>query len=412
MPGRLASPVWVDDTNFDISYHLRRSALPQPGTMEQLEDFVGRVQPRILDRERPLWEVYVVEGLEDGRFAIVTKSHHSMIDEVGALDVAQVILSDRPITEVTQATTHTPRRSPTDVELIVDAVVDALRRPGAAVENARLSVGDLARAGRQVASGAGRVLSTVVRSAARPAPPSPLNVTVGAARRIAMVQTDLEAHRAVRRSLGRGAYADEVTVNDVVLATISGALRGWMLMRGLPVHGGTVVRAMVPVSVYDSDSTGAFTSSVMPCFVNLPVGEPSAFMRLHQIAFAMRQQLEGGRTVQANAIASLGGFAPATLHSLGARLGSAMTRRQYNLMVTNVPGPQTALYAGAAPMVATYPVMPLGKEQTLSIGVTSYAGKVYYCLNADRDSMPDLQVIADGLTESLIELADGATGAH
>ena len=195
----------------------------------------------------------------------------------------------------------------------------------------------------------------------------------------------------------------------MVLATISGAFRSWLLTRGEAVHSGTTVRAMVPVSVYDDEQTEHHTrlgSRLKACFVDLPVGEPGASMRLHQIAFAMRQQMEGGQAVGADALAGLAGFAPPTLHSLGARLGSAVSRRLFNVVITNVPGPQQALYAGDAKMLSTYPVMPLAKGQALSIGLTSYDGGVYYGLNADRNAMPDVDVLGQSVVDSLAELLE------
>jgi diacylglycerol O-acyltransferase / wax synthase len=168
-----------------------------------------------------------------------------------------------------------------------------------------------------------------------------------------------------------------------------------------------VVRAMVPVSIYGDDPAGMYANQVMACVVNLPVGEPGASMRLHQIAFAMRQQMEGGQAVGAASLANLAGFAPPTLHALGARLGSAMSRRLYNVMITNVPGPQSPLYAGDAKMLSTFPVMPLAKGQALSIGITSYDGGVYYGLNADREAMLDVDDLGSSILESIDELASG-----
>jgi WS/DGAT/MGAT family acyltransferase len=257
-----------------------------------------------------------------------------------------------------------------------------------------------------VFSAVGAVVSTVARTAARPAPISPLNVEIGEARRYIMVGTDLEDYRKVRNRLALGRYADDVTINDVVLATISGALRSWLLTRGEGVHSATTVRAMVPVSVYDTDDVTRLGNRVTACFVDLPVGEPSASMRLHQIAFAMRQQMEGGQAVGAESLAGLAGFASPTLHSLGARLGMAMSRRLFNVIITNVPGPQQPLYAGDALMLATYPVMPLARWQAVSIGLTSYDGGVYYGLNGDRTAMPDLDVLGQCLVDSLAELVE------
>lgn len=408
VPGRIANPVWVDDESFDMSYHVRRAALPRPGTDVQLQDFVARVQPRKLDRTRPLWEVYLLEGLSGGRFAIVTKTHHALIDGIHALDIAHVIVDSVP--DAVVETAHEPwrpARTPSSVELVTEALVDVVRRPTQVVDLVRGGVNDALHVGLRAMESAGAVLSTVARTAARPAPDSPLNAQVGAARRYVMVATDLDDYRKVRKNLGRGAYAEDVTINDVVLATVAGGFRAWLLGRGEAVHSGSVVRAMVPVSIYGDDPSGMYANKVMACVVNLPVGEPGPSMRLHQIAFAMRQQMEAGQAVGATALANLAGFAPPTLHALGARLGSAMSRRLFNVMITNVPGPQTPLYIGEAEMLSTYPVTPLAQGQALSIGITSYHGGVYYGLNADRDAMPDIDVLGQSIKDSLAELASG-----
>jgi WS/DGAT/MGAT family acyltransferase len=406
VPGRLANPVWVDDEDFDVSYHVRRSALPRPGSDDQLQEFVARIQSRRLDRQRPLWEVYLIEGLAGGRFAIVTKSHQALVDGINALEIANVIVdgtadSDDPATE-----TWRPAREPSDAELVASAVVDAVRRPSQIVDNVRGVITDVKAVGGPVFSAVGSLVSTVARTAVRPAPASPLNAEIGEARRYVIVGTDLADYRTVRSRLALGHYADEVTINDVVLATISGALRSWLLTRGEAVHNATTVRAMVPVSVYDADDNGRVGDRVTACFVDLPVGEPGASMRLHQIAFAMRQQIEGGHAVGAESIAGLAGFTSPTLHSMGARLGSAMSRRLFNLIITNVPGPQQPLYLGNARMLSTYPVVPLARGQAVSIGLTSYDGGVYFGLNGDRDAMPDLDLLGQCLVDSLADLVE------
>lgn len=412
VPGRLANPVWVDDESFELSYHVRRSALPKPGTDEQLEEFVARIQARPLDRARPLWEVYLVEGLEQGRFVIVTKTHHALVDGVNALDVAQLLVKVEPGYEDEVVDLWRPHREPTGVQLVGDAVTDAIFMPGQVVESVRSGLGEVKDAGGRMLGGLASLVSTVVRGAARPAPASPLNAEIGAARRFVMIGTDLDDYRKVRSRLTRGAYADDVTINDVVLATVAGALRAWLLTRGEPVHPSAVVRAMVPVSVESEAGAPAMGHRLTACFVDLPVGEPGASMRLHQIAFSMRQQMEGGQAVGAERLVGLAGFAPPTLHSLGARLGSAMSRRLFNLIITNVPGPQSTLYAGDAPMLSTYPVMPLARGQALAIGLTSYDGGVYFGLNADRNAMPDVDVLGQSIVDSLAELAEGRDSAR
>jgi diacylglycerol O-acyltransferase len=406
VPGRLANPVWVDDVDFDITYHVRRSALPRPGSDDQLQEFVARVQPKRLDRGRPLWEVYLVEGLAEGRFALVTKTHQALVDGINAVDIAHVIVDGLPDREEPVNDTWRPARAPSDLELITAALAEAVQRPSQIVDNVRGGIADVKAVGGRLFSAVGAVVSTVARTAARPAPISPLNVEIGEARRYIMVGTDLEDYRKVRNRLALGRYADDVTINDVVLATVSGALRSWLLTRGEAVHSATTVRAMVPVSVYDTDDATRLGNRVTACFVDLPVGEPSASMRLHQIAFAMRQQMEGGQAVGAESLAGLAGFASPTLHSLGARLGMAMSRRLFNVVITNVPGPQQPLYAGDALMLSTYPVMPLARWQAVSIGLTSYDGGVYFGLNGDRTTMPDLDVLGQCLVDSLAELVE------
>jgi diacylglycerol O-acyltransferase / wax synthase len=407
VPGGLGNPVWVDDTNFDMSYHVRRSALPRPGSDEQLEELVARIQPRPLDRSRPLWEVYLVEGLAEDRFAVITKTHHSLVDGISAVDIGNVLVDGNPTASEGVLTTWRARPEPSGLELVVSALTEAARTPSQVVETVQHGVSDVTRAVGKVASVASDVISTLARVSARPAPASPLNATVGRARRYVMIGTDLEDYRKVRSRLGTGSFAEEVTVNDVILATIAGAFRSWLLTRGESVYPGTTIRAMVPVSVHAGDDapTGA---QVTACFVDLLVGEPGPSMRLHQIAFAMRQQMEGGsrRAVSADTLSGLGGFAPPTMHALGARLGGMVSRRLYNVVITNVPGPQTPLYAAGARMVSTYPVTPLGREQALSIGLTSYDGGVYYGLYADRDAMPDADVLGRGVVDALHELLE------
>jgi WS/DGAT/MGAT family acyltransferase len=283
--------------------------------------------------------------------------------------------------------------------------------PGQVIDSVRDNVDEAREIAGRVVHGLGSLVSTVVRGAARPAPISPLNVEIGAARRFVMVGTDLDDYRKVRTSLARGAYADDVTINDVVLATVAGAFRAWLLTRGEPVHPSSVVRSMVPVSVESESGTAASAHRLTACFVDLPVGEPGASMRLHQIAFSMRQQMEGGQAMSAQRLVGLAGFAPPTLHSLGARLGSAMSKRLFNVVITNVPGPQTTLYASDAPMLSTYPVIPLAKGQALAIGLTSYDGGVYFGLNADRNAMPDLEVLGQCIVDALAELTEGRGGS-
>ena len=401
VPGRLANPVWVDDGDFDVTYHVRRSALPKPGNREQLKELVGRLQSRQLDRNRPLWEIYLVEGLEAGpdggeRSAIITKTHHAMVDGVSAVDIGTVILDLEPTPREVPEDDWRPRPAPGALRLVFGAATDLVARPTAVLDTARTAVVDARATAGKVVTVAGGVMAQA-KLMARQAPETPLNVPIGQQRRFGMADTSLEDYKRVRKAHGG-------TVNDVVLATVSGALRTWLLTRGEKISPTTVVRAMVPVSVRGDADKGELGNRVSSYFVDLPVGEGSAVMRLHQVSFAMRGHKESGAAVGADALVQLSGFAPPTIHALGARTASVMTRRLFNLVVTNVPGPQFPLYAAGARMLSMYPVVPLAKNQAVSIGLTSYDGGVFYGLNADRDAMPDIDVLASCLEESLAEL--------
>ncbi|SDG69211.1 WS/DGAT/MGAT family O-acyltransferase [Klenkia brasiliensis] len=405
VPGHLANPAWVDDPDFDVTYHVRRSALPRPGTEEQLLDLVARLTARPLDHHRPLWEMYLVEGLADDRIAVVTKTHPALVDGLTAIDIGQVILDDAPVPadRPAPADDWRPRRPPGPVALVWEAVEEAVQRPTAVLDTVRTATGDLrATAGRLVGT-AGSVLSALARTTVRPAPTSPLNGSIGRQRRVAVARADLEQLKAVRAVLGG-------TVNDVLLATVTGALREWLLSRGEPVVGSTSIRALVPVSVRPDDTgvdaddpTGGVVSSLL---LDLPVGEPNPRVRVARIGYAMRGAAQGGQSVGAGTLVALSGFAPPTLHALGARAASGLSRRLFNLVVTNVPGPQQPLYASGARMLEVFPVVPLARGQGLAIGLTSYDGTVYFGLNADRDSVSDVDVLADLIEQEVADLVE------
>lgn len=398
VPGHLANPVWVDDADFDISYHVRRSALPRPGSDEQLYELVARLMSRRLDRNRPLWEMYLVEGLSDGRFAIISKTHHAMVDGISAVDIGTVILDPTPIPRENPADTWQPAREPTWAELVAGAASDLVARPGAAVDTLRSGLTDLRATIGKIASAAGGLMDAV-RTAATPAPDTPLNVPISEHRRFATLRTELDDYKRIRKE-------HNGTVNDVVLAVVAGGMRSWLLTRGEPVTNATAVRAMVPVSVRGPDDGGTVGNQISSYLVRLPVGEPNPVVRLHQLSYAMRAHKETGQAVGADALVALSGFAPPTLHGLGARVANSLSRRLFNVVVTNVPGPQFPLFVGGAQMLAAYPVVPLAKAQAVSVGLTSYNGGVFFGLNADRDAMPDVDVLAQCLGDALDELLE------
>ncbi|MEC3980683.1 WS/DGAT/MGAT family O-acyltransferase [Amycolatopsis sp. H20-H5] len=405
VPGRLARPVWVDDVDFDLNYHVRRSALPQPGSDEQLFDLVARLMSRRLDPGRPLWEAYFVEGLSGDRVALVTKTHQSVVDGIGTIELGQLILDVAPQDPEPFTDTWTPRREPSRTQLVLDAVSETVQRPGELVENVRSATNDAVATAGKVAEAVGGLASTL-RTVVNPAPSGPLNVRTSGGRMFAVVRTRLEDYRKVRAAHGG-------TVNDVVLAAITGALREWLLSRGSALTATTTLRALVPMAVRDAEtaeySTPALVGNQVAAYlVDLPVGEGNAVLRLQHIGHAMADHLDSGRSVAARGLLTVGGFAPATLHSLGARAAGSLSGRIFNVMITNSPGPQVPLYAGQAKMTEMFPVMPLVRNQALAIGVTSYHGGVYFGLNGDRKAVSDVDILAGMIEESLEELK----GAH
>ncbi len=398
VPGNVANPVWADDPHFDLSYHVRRSALPRPGSLAQLRELVGRIVSRRLDRERPLWEVYFVEGLEDGRVAVLTKAHQALVDGALVVDLAQVLLDRSPDRRELGADEWRPEPRVSSSGLLLDAVRDSLVTPSTVLDTAR-GTADVIRRGAEGATHRVASIAGTLTGRGRDHD-SPIGGALSQQRRFETVRRSLADHRAVRDAHGG-------TVNDVVLATVAGGLRAWLMTRAESLGGLRRVRAVVPVSVHDHElEATSVGSQIAPHFVNLPVGEPSPVVRLHQVSYSFKAHRETGRAVAANRIAGIAGFAPSTFHAIGSRVAAEQLSRGIQLSVTNVPGPQSPLYAAGAVMEQTYPVPPLLPGHALAIGVTSYDGQVFYGVTADRDLVPDADTFASCLSEALDELLD------
>jgi WS/DGAT/MGAT family acyltransferase len=402
----LARPVWIDDRDFDITYHVRRSALPSPGSEEQLHELIARLAARPLDKSRPLWEMYLVEGLAKNRIALYTKSHQALINGMGAVEIGHVI-ADRtrqlpPFVE----DIWVPAREPGTTRLLLGAIGDWATRPRAQLNAVRSGVTALATNSGQLVE-VGRRLLDVARTIARgTAPSSPLNTTVSRNRRFTVARGRLDDYRAVRTRYN-------CDVNDVVLAVITGALRNWLLSRGEAAAPTSTVRAMAPLPVYldetfDAASRAQAVSQVTPFLVDLPVGEGNPVVRLSQIAHATESNPTASSLVDARTIVTMSGFAPPTLHALGIRVASSLSARLFNLLITNAPGAQSQMYIAGAKLLETYAVPPLLNNQVLAIGVTSYNGMLYFGINADRDAMSDVDMLPALLTESLDELLEAA----
>lgn len=402
----LARPVWVDDRDFDITYHIRRSALPSPGSDAQLHDLVARLGSRPLDKTRPLWEMYIVEGLTHNRIAIYTKSHQALVNGMSALEIGHVIADRSQRAPEFGEDIWIPAREPSDAQLLLGALGEWITRPTVQLAAMRSTVTEVATNASALVE-VGRKVADVARTVARgTAPNSPLNATVSRNRRFTVAGHRLEDYRSLRARY-------DCDVNDVVLAVVAGALRNWLLSRGEPVTATSTVRAMAPNSVYpdaeiDSTGPGQAISEVSPFLVDLPVGEGNAVVRLSQIAHATESHSTAASLVDARTIVTLSGFAPPTLHAMGIRVATSFSARQFNLLITNVPGAQKQMYIAGAKLVETYAVPPLLTNQVLAIGVTSYNGMLYFGINADRDAMSDVDVFPALLQESLDELLEAA----
>jgi len=406
IPLGMFRPVWVDDTSFDVSYHVRRSALPKPGSRDQLDELVARLMSRPLDRTRPLWEMYLIEGLSGGRFAIVTKSHEALVDGLAALDISQVIFDSESQVTVGPPSSWRPTAEPSGIELISAAFTEVFTHPTAALELAVSTTGEVV-AGTQavVGSAVGAAQSAIndLISLARFRTRSPLKVKIGAQRRFVSVDVDLQELREIRKSAS-ALTGQSVNVNDIILTVLTGALRNWLIRRdGMP-SGQERFNALVPVSLDSRVEQPTLGGAVNAYVIELPVAQFEPVDRLLSVVEQMSDLDPTGEFLGARAIIDIAGFGPASVHALGARMASTLTRRAYDVTITNVPGPQHALYAAGSEMLSSYPCVPLVPGQALSIGLTSYNGGLYIGLMADRDALEDLDVIATSIRESIIGL--------
>ena len=392
-------PRWVDDPSFNISYHVRATALPPPGGEEELRALAGRVFSQRLDRDKPLWEIWLVEGLEGDRFALLSKTHHSLVDGVSGADLMTVMfeLGPEPGPAPVPDAVWQPAPLPSRSQLLGEALLERATEPaelGRTIRHALRGPREFARGALEAASG----VTALARGTLRPAPPSPYNGEIGPHRRFTWVRVSLGDIKEIKNSLGG-------TVNDVVLATVTGALRRHLLSRGVSTQDLTL-RAMVPVSVRSDLEQGALGNRVAAIMAPLPVWCESPAVRLDVVSDAMRNLKSSGQAVGAEVLTRIGGFAPPTIMAQAARIGAR--QRTFNLVVTNVPGPQFPLYLQGRELLDVFPMVPLAMNQRLGIALMSYNGAINFGLIADYDSMPDLEDFAHHLAESLQELADVA----
>ena len=395
-------PVWVDDPHFKVTYHVRHTGLPRPGGEDELKRLASRVFSQALDRSRPLWELWLVEGLAGDRFALLSKTHHALVDGVSGVDIATVLFDASPDPMPVAPPDHewVARPLPTNAQLLADALVERATVPGEIARGVRATW----RGPRQVAGKLGEGLvgvGALAFAGLQAAPPSPFNVRIGPHRRFTWVRGELDQFKAIKNSLGG-------TVNDAVLAVVAGGLGRYMRLHGEPTDG-VVLKAMVPVSVRADVERGALGNRVAAMWAPLPVGTMDPVQRLLMISRSMDGIKESGQAVGAQVLTGLSGFAPATIMAQAARLQAR--QRLFNVVVTNVPGPQIPLYVLGSELEAIYPMVPLAENTALGIAIMSYNGQMNFGLTADYDALGDVEVLADELRGSVEEMV-AAAGAQ
>jgi diacylglycerol O-acyltransferase / wax synthase len=397
-PLETGRPLWVDDPNFNLDYHVRHTALPSPGTEEQLFLLASRIASQPLDRSKPLWESWLVEGLEDGRFALIFKNHHALVDGVSGVDLATVLfdLSPHPEPEPAGLDPWEPKPEPSAADLVlagvrgmVNTTVEIVTRAVVAATRPGTSLGLL----RDAAEGIGEI----VWAGLNPAPETPLNVEIGPHRRYAVVRQQLADYKEIKDSLGG-------TVNDVVLAVVSGALSDWLHSRGIRTEG-LEMRALVPVSVREVHD-GTLGNQLTAMRGPLPVYIDDPVARLRFVKKAMDGLKESKQAVGAATLAAVNNFAPPTILAQASRLN--FSTRLFNLIVTNIPGPQVPLYVLGRKLEDVFPLAFLPKDHALAVAIMSYDGGIDYGLLGDYDALPDIDLIADGISAALDELLQAA----
>jgi diacylglycerol O-acyltransferase / wax synthase len=392
-------PKWVDDPHFNLRYHVRSTALASPGSERQLKDLAGRVFSQQLDRDKPLWEVWLVEGLDDDRFAVLSKTHHALVDGISGVDIMSVLFdtSPEPSAPTDPGDRWLPRPLPSRAQLLAEALIERATIPAEIGRSARAVL----RGPRRIAAGirdAAVGVGAMAWAGLNPAPSSPYNKPIGPHRRFTWVRTDLKDVKAIKDELGG-------TVNDVVLSVVAGGLGRHLRRRGVNTDG-LELKAMVPVSVRTDVQRGALGNRVAAMMAPLPVWCQEPVARLDIVSEQLKGLKSGGQAVGAQVLTDLSGFAPPTIMDQASRLMAR--QRFFNLVVTNVPGPQFPLYLLGRRMLDPFPMVPLAKNQALGVALLSYDGHINFGLVGDYDLMWDLDAFADDLEESLAELADAA----
>ena len=398
VPFEVGRPVWVDDTHFNLEYHVRHTALPAPGSDVQLRNLVGRIMSQTLDRAKPLWEMWVVEGLEDGHWALISKSHHAMVDGVSGTDLLAVMLDSEPEPVRAVPPAWNPAPEVSEVEFLGMAVAERMFSPYEAFRGVRAAVLRPRRLARELVTNARGLAS--MRGLLAPTAATSLNGPIGPHRRYTWSRGQVSDIKVIRAALGG-------TLNDVVLAAITQGFRELLLSRGEPVEGRRV-RTMVPVSVRKPAQQGSYDNRVSAMFAELPVGIADPVERLRSISAQLRGLKDSQQAVAGETLTSLAGFAPPALLAAGTRLAASMPQRNLNTVTTNVPGPRIQLYAAGRRMLEAFPYVPLGGHIRIGVAIFSYLDSLNFGITGDYDTAPDVDVLAAGICAGLGDLQKAA----
>ncbi|HEY7892916.1 MAG TPA: wax ester/triacylglycerol synthase family O-acyltransferase [Solirubrobacteraceae bacterium] len=390
-------PVWIDDPTFNLEYHVRHTALPSPGDWQQLRELTARIFSQALDRSKPLWEMWLIEGLDGGRFALISKTHHALIDGISGVDLATVLFDLSPTPEPIKHSGRpwVPRREPGTVELVAAGVAGAIRAGVELAAGAFDVITHPERAlnrSREIAEGIGEI----AWAGLNPAPETPLNVTIGPHRRFVGIASQLDDFKLVKNTFGG-------TVNDVVLASVAGALRRFMISRGVRTEG-LEMRALVPVSVRAEDEHHQLGNRIVAMRGPLPIYIADPVQRLDFVKDAMDGLKESKQALGAEVLAGVQNFAPPTVLAQASRLN--FSTRLFNLIVTNVPGPQFPLYVLGRQMLEAYPVAFLPENHALAIAIMSYNGQMNFGLLGDFDALFDIEQLGEDIAAELATLVE------
>jgi diacylglycerol O-acyltransferase / wax synthase len=396
-------PVWCDDPRLNLDYHVRHSSLPAPGDDEQLALLIGRIFSQRLDRSKPLWEMWLVQGLEGNRFALISKTHHALVDGISGVDLATVLFDANPVPVglTPPIRPWEPHPEPSEAQLLAKAIPNVARIPlriGKRVLRAAQHPRETVSHATEVGQGLGEIVWELLN----PAPKVPLNTPIGPHRRYRWVHSSLADFKLVKDAFGG-------TVNDVVLAVTAGALRRWLRARGIRTQG-LELRGLVPVSLRTEEDRGMFGNRLAVFRAPLPVYEEHPVERLRIVQEEMSKVKQSKQVMGAQAIVGLNDFAPPTVLAQASRLN--FSTRLFNLIVTNVPGPQFPLYVLGRELETVVPVAFLPTNHALAMANFSYNGKMSFGLLGDFDAMEDIDVVKEGLVESLRELVEAATVAR